>query len=276
LRKQDFTLSIFAVPDQQDWRNINVSGVQRILIGYGLAKSHRDVLAHLAALGKRVVIRIADTSEDTPGAAAQVLAGLARLVPIDAVILPPNEPDHGFDLTYASPDWGNRERAWQVKSTIDVYRAAVKSVGLQAVAPALSHPPEAISEDGVPRPGSVSWREILAPSANLCDGVATHCGYVLGWQSGVDRLRFRFGLKRAAEEWHKPLYIAEATYPTDDDLAQMRCAIEQAEIVMRHPAGERVRMYAPFISCGDPTAWPAAYLIKDERAYRLLGEWIRA
>jgi hypothetical protein len=276
LQKSDFTLSWFALPTEADWRALNVSGVSRVLLSYGIAKYHRDVLAHLAGLGKRVVIRIASADEDTPGACAAVLRSVAKMVTVDGVILPPNEPDHGHDLTYGSPDWG-QAAAYYARSIIDVYRGAIRGVGLQTIAPAMSHPPEAISEDGPPLPGRVTWREIVAPSAHLCDGVASHCGYTLGWQSDVDRFRFRYGLKRAAEEAHKPLWIAEATYPTDDDMAQMACAIEQADIIMRHPAGERVRMYAPFINLGDPgdpPAWDSRYIIRNEAAYHLLGQWL--
>jgi hypothetical protein len=274
MRKQDFTLSWFGLPAERDWRNLNVSGVERVMLGYSLAKHHRDIPAHLASLGKRVVIRIADASEDAPHDVALVLRGLTKLVPVDGVILPPNEPDHGYDLAYGSPDWG-QAAAYYARATVDLYRAAVRGVGLAAIAPALSHPPEAISEDGPPLPGRTTWAEILRPSANLCDGVASHCGYVLGWRSDVDRFRFRAGLKRAAEEAHKPLWIAEATYPTDDDLAQMACAIEQADIIMRHPAGGRVMMYAPFISVGTPGGqWDERYLLTDPAAYEALGEWM--
>jgi hypothetical protein len=274
MQRSDFTLSWFALPTEQDWRNLNISGVQRVMVGYGIAKNHTPVLAHLASLGKRVVIRIASADEDDAATVAAVLRSVSKMVPIDGVILPPNEPDMGHDLKYGSPDWG-QAAAYHTRSIIDVYRAAVRGAGLQTIAPALSHPPEVISEDGPPLPGKTSWREILAPSAHLCDGVASHCGYTLGWHSDVDRFRFRAGLTRAATEWHKPLWIAEATYPTDDDLAQMACAIEQAEIIMRHPAGERVRMYAPFVSAGTPGGhWDARYLLQNEAAYAALGQWM--
>jgi hypothetical protein len=276
MQRSDFTLSWFALPTEQDWRSLNISGVTRVMVGYGIAKNHTPVLAHLASLGKRVVIRIADTAEDDPATAASVLRSVAKMVGVDGVILPPNEPEPKPEqLLVSSPDWG-QARAWQVKSIIDVYRAAVRGAGLAAIAPALSHPPAVISEDGPPLPGRTTWREILAPSAHLCDGVASHCGYALGWQSDVDRFRFRAGLTRAATDWHRPLWIAEATYPTDDDLAQMACAIEQAEIVMRHPAGDRVRMYAPFVSAGTPGGhWDARYLLTNEASYAMLGDWMR-
>jgi hypothetical protein len=59
-------------------------------------------------------------------------------------------------------------------------------------------------------------------------------------------------------------------------MAQMACALEQADIIMRHPAGERVRLYAPFVSAGTPGGhWDGRYLLRDPRAYEALGNWMR-
>lgn len=273
-----FTLSWFGVPADRDWRNLALSGVKRVMVPYGLARSHEGVLRELAGRGRSVVIRIEEETTQPPAQIGATLAALSRLVRIDAVILG-NEPDYvptKLNFEWGADDWGEG-RAWNVRWRTSLWRDAVRSAGLRAVAPALSHPPNVISEDGPPHPGRVTWREICGSIFNNCDGVATHCGYVIGWRSDVDKLRFKFGLKRAAEEWHRQLYIGEATYPTDDDVAQMRCAIEQVEIILHHPAGGRVAMYAPFTSAGTPDgSWPEGYLLTDERAYLMLGQYLAA
>jgi hypothetical protein len=269
-----FTLSWFVPPTESDWRNLNVSGVGRVMVGYGLAKSHRDVVAHLAALGKRVVVRMTEPGEDSPTACAQVLGSIVRLVPVDAVILPPNEPDHRYDLGYGSATWG-AEDAYRARSTVDDYRAACRGVGLRAVAPALMI--RSVSEDEPPAPGRTAWREILAPSAHLCDGVGVHI-YGYGWQGVADELRFKFALKQAAEWWHRPLWIDEVGIPGGTDVEQMRAYIAMADILLTYPVGQRVEMLAPFSSTGDPgdpPAWDARYVIRDMAAYTLLGDWMR-
>jgi hypothetical protein len=55
----------------------------------------------------------------------------------------------------------------------------------------------------------------------------------------------------------------------------MACAIEQADIIMHSAAGERIAMYAPFVSTGTPGGhWDARYLLTDPRAYEALGVWM--
>jgi hypothetical protein len=199
---------------------------------------------------------------------------MAIAIPVDAVIVGV-EPDEGVDFRYGAADWGQSKAyasAQRASSLID----SVHGVPLQAVAPAMTWPPAMISEDGELQPGRTTWREIVAPHYQRADGIASHCGYVLGWDGHVvNEVRFKNGLKREAESWHKPLWIDECTLPTSDDMLQMQCAIDLARIIMRSPSNERVKLLSPFCSAGTAGLyWSDKYLIKNPLAYELLAAWL--
>ncbi len=274
MNKQDFALSWYAVPTVQDWTNLTISGCKRVLLSFGLARAKPDMLARLVGMNCRAVLRIEQTNADSPSVITDELRRLSFMIPIDAVILGV-EPDTGIDFTYASPNWG-QSRAYAHRLRANDLMSAVMDAGLPAVAPAMTWPPEMISEDGILQPGRTTWREIVAGVYQRAAGVASHCGYVLGWDgNAINAERFKFGLKRACEEWHKPLWIDEATFPTDDDVLQMKCAIELAAVIMSGSANDRVKLLSPFCSAGTPGGyWPAAYLIKDPKAYELLARWL--
>lgn len=274
MKKSDFALAWFIPPTAQDWANLMLSGVTRVMLGYQLASTKPDVLSRLSGLGRRIVVRLEEQNEQPPSEIAHTMNDIRHILPVDAFLLP-TEPDTGLDMRYGSPDWG-QERAYASLPRIDALIQAIKGLGMTVVSPAMTWPPDVISEDGTPQPGRVTFREIVGPTYDRADGVASHCGYVLGWDGNpINALRFKFGLKRAVEEWHRDLWIDEGTFPTDNDVLQMRCAIEQCDIIMASKENERVRMYAPFVSAGSPSgAWDARYLIKSPEAYSLLASWM--
>lgn len=260
-------------PSQQDVDNLITSGVERVLLGYALASTKPDVLARLVGLNKRICIRL-EESQETPASIAHTLSDIRHIIPVDAVLLP-TEPDAGCDMRYGAPSWG-QQIAYASLPRVVALIDAIQGLGLKAVSPAMTWPPDVISEDGTPQPGRVTWREIVGPTYDRADGVASHCGYVLGWDSNpVNRWRFKMGLKRALEEWHQELWIDECTFPTDNDVLQMQSALDMADIIMSQRGGERVRMICPFTSGGSPGgAWDARFLLKDPAAYLLLRNWL--
>lgn len=283
MNKQDFALAWFIPPVPLDWSNLIVSGVRRVMLGYQLATTKPDVLSRLSGLGRHIVVRLEEQNTQPPAEIAHTMNDIRHILPVDAFLLP-TEPDTGCDMTYPSPDWC-QDRAYASLPRIDALIQAIKGLGMTVVSPAMTWPPDVISEDGIPQPGRVTWREIVGPTYDKADGVASHCGYVLGWtpaggdavqrQNNIDR--FKLGLKRAVEEWHQPLWIEEGTFPTDNDVLQMRCAIEQCDIIMASRCNDRVKLYSPFVSAGDPRdgeAWPVKYLLKDPACYALLGSWM--
>lgn len=275
--KTDFTLAWFAPPDQQDFANLVASHVQRVMMPYQLAYQNRDLLTRLMSMGRHLIVR---TEQDYVGPTWDIAVGLnaiRRVIPVDAVIFG-TEADNGVDFRFGAPDW--QEKAPQSAARVWALMQAVRMgvSGLTTVAPAMTWPPEMISEDGTPQPGRTSWQDIVRLPYDSADGVASHCGYVLGWDgNAVNEWRFKVGLKREVETWHKPLWIDECTYPTDNDVAQMRCAIDEADIIMAGECKDRVRMLCPFISTGFVNgSWDKKYIIRDPAAYTLLGEWMQS
>lgn len=284
MNKQDFTLFWAIAPSAQDWANLITSGVSRVMITYQLATSDTDMLVRLSTANRRVIIRLEDNNQRPPAEIARALNDIRHVVPIDAVIVG-NEPDGGFNMRYGSPSWGQL-RAYESAMRTSYLVEAVRGLGLPVVSPPMSHPPDAISEDGPPLPGRVTFREIVAPKYQEADGCGLHI-YALGWGFNgqdptdvqqVNRDRFKFALKAGVENWHRPCYIDEVgVILGGDDVLQMRAYLEMADIIMRSRCNDRVKMFCPFISAGDPgspPAWDARFILSLPAAYALLGAWM--
>jgi hypothetical protein len=273
MRKQDFTLFWAIPPTASDWSNLMASGCERVMLTYQLARTKPDVLSRLSGLGRRVVVRIEDGNQDAPVDIAHALSDIRHIVPIDAVIVGV-EPDTGCDMRMGSPSWC-QQKAYASLPHTGALIEAIQGLGLPAVSPSLSYPPDCISEDGVPMPGRTTYREIVAPTWQRADGCGVHL-YCLGWSSVVDRLRFKFGLKWAAETWHKNLWIDEVGVILGSNMAQMAAYIEMAEIIMHHPVNPRVMLFCPFISAGAANGqWDERFILRDPACYQLLGNWMR-
>lgn len=260
-------------PDNQDWANLNTSGVRLVMLPYRVATP--DLLAHLQDAHKRVVIRM--TNEDActvpPGSVRFLLEDYVRRgFPVEAVILG-NEPERSYDTCYGSPDWGlGYDGAWTHANRADAYRRTLQGIGgIKVIAPAFSR--GAISEDDAPHPGQESWAEVCRAVYDACDGQGFHL-YQYAWKSPVDSLRLRFALQRGEERHHRNLWIDELGIDTGTPVERMAAYIDVARLLERHPYGERVEFLCFFVSNGDGQGWGKNYIIRDRQAYKLLGSFM--
>jgi hypothetical protein len=280
VRRDAFTLFWSIQPTEQDWRNLNASKVKRVMLTYDLALHDRAMLAHLASLQKRVVIRLTEENvfNIAPAIIRQRLDDIVRTITVDAVILG-CEPENGFDMEYGSPNWGNRGDqpwVWHHAARVSLLHEALDGMPFKRVSPGWTM--RSISEDEAPQPGVVTWAECTRMAYNKFDGNAAHI-YQYGWTSVVDELRFKFALKEAQARHHKPVWIDEVGISSGSDVERMRAYIAIATMLLQHKLGDRVEMLCPFISTGDPgdpPAWDGRLLIRDAEAYRLLGAFMAA
>lgn len=265
-----FTLFWSIPPDDTDWLNLNTSGVKRVMLPYMLVKTKPDVLAHLASLQVRVVVRLANGEPDPIDTICHVLQAAAHTVSIDFVIVG-NEPDSGLDWRDGAPTWG-QDRAYQHVAYVNAIVPALTAVGLQAVSPAWSM--RSISEDDEPQPGVTTWREICEPAYEKCMACGAHI-YDYAWQGVVDELRFKFALQEALEALHKPVVLDEVGVDRGSNVERMNAYIAMSRDLERIPAlGARVLMFCPFVSNGDGHGYDPGFILRDTAAYQALGQYI--
>ncbi len=272
-------------PDELDWQNLQVSHVKLVM----LMMDFCDVvtLSRLRGMGCRVVIRVSENdyyNDEAPERIRNQVLMAMRSCPVEAVIVG-NEPDHAQNLSYGSPGWG-QEFAYVHRRRFDAVRKALQSMGVKVISPALIM--RSISEDEPPAPGQVTWREICTLPDNgagylEADGNGAHL-YLYHADGPVDTLRALFALKYYATIWHQNLWVDELGIPDNrPPVEKMRAYIALAEILIsqregrQHPLGQRVDFLCPFLANGDPgnpPAWNPSYLIRDKKAYELLGDWI--
>ena len=272
----------FSLPlDAQDWQNLAVSRVKLVMLMLDFADS--ATLQRLRGMGCRVVLRVNEDSIYNDEAPRRVLNSVYTAMqscPVEAVLVG-NEPDAAQDFRYGANTWG-QEFAYVVRRRFDNIRLSLQSVGIKVVSPALIM--RSISEDEAPAPGRVTWREIMTlPDGNgvgFQDADFNGCHlYGYGWDGPVDEIRWKFALKHNAELWHKELYIDEVGITGNHtQVEKMRAYIEMGEILLHNRGlGSRVNFLCPFVSNGDPgnpPSWSPGFLIRDPRAYEVLGQWI--
>lgn len=275
MKRTDFTL-FFSLPlSDADWRNLQASKVQRVMLPLSLAHARPDILSRLNTMGIRLIARLEETYYE-PNAPARVLIQVTEVmqhVAVDALILGV-EPDNAFDMTYASYTWGqnhayrHRDALWAV---FNVLRAAHLDIDL--ISP--GHTMHSISEDEVPAPGREAWAEICRPLYSQLDGAGMH---LYGYGSDghyINTVRALFALKMAQERFHKPIWIDEIAFDSGTQLERMDAVIRFARLMENHLLGERVRMLCPFVSNGDGKAYPARLIITDPAAYQLVGRYMQ-
>ncbi|MBF6615075.1 MAG: hypothetical protein IVW55_18385, partial [Chloroflexi bacterium] len=274
--KGRFALFWAVLPTQADWDNLDASHVRLVMLTMQVA-AHGDVLRGLQSRGIRVVLRLAQGSDTgkPPNVTLTAVRAVAAVVGVEAVIVG-CEPDNGFRMDYGSPDWG-QSAAYAEGRRVDELRRLLVWAGYRVVSSALTC--REISETDV-APGLHTWREIVGPAYQQCDGCAWHL-YMYDWAGVVDQIRAMFALSKAVGWWHKPIWIDEIGLPSTrlSDIEQMQAYIDVANMLLdsRRAWGTRIEMLCPFISAGDPRAgqaWDASLLLKDVEAYRLLGRWM--
>lgn len=288
--KQRFALFYSLPLDPQDWQNLAASHVKLAMLMLPFADA--TTLRRMRDMGIRVVLRVPEEAYYEDSAPTHIKDGVLAAMqscPVEAVLIG-NEPDAAQDLGYGASTFG-QPFAYAHRRRFDAVRSVLQGVGIKVISPALIM--RSISEDEAPAPGQASWREILClPDENKeygyleADGNACHI-YGYGWDGPVDELRFKFAVKIAATLWHKELWIDEVGMTGKyTQLEKMSAYIDMAEILLsvqsdgkQHPLGRRVNLLCPFVSNGspgDPPAWSPGFLIRDPKAYELLGQWIRS
>lgn len=274
--KDKFAL-FFSLPmTEADYANLDASGVKLVMLPMSLANNFPDMLWKLAQRNVKVVIRVEEQdyyNDNAPTRILITLNKLSTLIPIVAVICGV-EPENGINFEYGSPEWAGS--VWEHKRRFDAVCTTLQNNGYRVVSPGWTS--RAISEDDKPQPGSTTWDEILRSSYNAAFGNGGHI-YEYGFDGPVDMIRFKTTLREIQRVRHKPIWLDEVGVSGGDALYRMRAYIEIADMLLTHRLGNRVEMLCPFISGGDPgnpPVWPAGFLMKDIRAYQLLGAWMRS
>lgn len=275
MTRQDFCLFFSLALSDADWHNLEVSGVGRVMLPLSLAHARPDILARLAAMGKRVVLRLEEDYYDTqaPKRVTQQVKDVIRLVPVDAVILGV-EPENGVDLSYSAPSW-RQDKAYIHRAVLwSVYNALLEALEPEVEFISPGHTMHSISEDEQPAPGREAWAEICRPLYSQLDGAGFH---LYGYGSDghyINTVRALFALKAAQERFHKPVWIDEIAFDSGTQVERMDAVIRFARLMESHALGERVRMVCPFVSNGDGSAYPSRLIITDPQAYELVGRYM--
>lgn len=272
-------------PSAQDWQNLTVSRVRRLLLPYSLAMHDPALCQELSRREYTYIVRLLGEDYDVgrQWICAQNLADLRVLAPgMEAVILG-NEPDHGYIWRYGSLDWGH-EAAQRHAYTMSAMRRALERVPVPAISAAWTMRGHSMGEAGgdLPLPGMISWREHTNYAYTACDGNAAHF-YAHDWitqgdgrNAGMERFVRWLAWQQTLH--HKPLWLDEVGINSGTQVERMRGYIQMADFLTRGRLGERVELFCPFISVGDPgepdPAWDRRYLITDPRCYELLGEFM--
>lgn len=301
MTRQDFCLFFSLALSDADWNNLDLSGVQRVMLPLSLAHARPDILARLAGMGVRLIIRLEEDyyNDEAPKRVTLQVKDAQRLVPVEAIIVGV-EPDNAFNLNYGSPTWGqphayeHRAAAWRVFNAL-----VAAGLGMELVS--AGHTMHSISEDEVPAPGREAWAEICRPLYSQMDGAGAH---IYGYGSDghyINTVRALFALKAAQERFHKPIWIDEIAFDSGSQVERMDAVLRFARLMERHwngkewiphPLSHRVRMICPFVSNGDPykrdaqgnilrdaegkplTHWKPELLINNPQAYELVGRYM--
>src|SRR5687768_16227780 len=204
--KQRFGLFYSMPLSPQDWINLNTSRVKLVMLPFRLAYKDVVLVAHMASLGIKVVLRI-DEEEIrtyTPQAYKRELQFIQKAIQVDAVILG-NEPEGWHNLTFSSPEWGVRDgTARRHAERMDAVRVALTGLGVKLVSPGWTAGRK--YEVDTLRPGRQAWRIEVGEEYGRCDGNGGHL-YLFKWDEWADEYRFLYQASELAEMYHKPLWI---------------------------------------------------------------------
>ena len=276
MQKDYFTLHFSMPLDAQDWDNLSLSSVKRVMLPLAIAR--QEDLARLKGMNIKVLLRVGEQDyyrNDAPGKVRQQVQSFMGICQVEGVIIGCEPEGVVANLGYGAPDWG-QQLAFEHARRMDAVRQALCGLPQQIALIAPGWTARTITEDSLPAPGTLTWRDICRDAYWKCDGIGAHV-YEYGWTQ-VDVLRLKFTLQKLEELFHLNLYIDEVGVP-GDDLTQMNAYIDIANLLMKSRLGDRVRMLCPFVSNGDPgnpPAWDPRFLIKDPQAYRVLGAWLRS
>lgn len=276
--KQDFALMYSMPLSAADWANLRTSKVKRVVMPLGIASRHISMCEELGDMGVSLTLRCED-AYPTVHQVAQGVQAVKAVCKVDALILPGNEPEFNIDMHWGKP-WQEND-ARQHATAVTGYRQWLGNAlpGLPLIAPALS---AQIKTEGDVIPGYYTWREIIAPAYNACEGgIAVHI-YGLNWASEVDKLRMKHLLSMHCAIWHRSVHIAEIGIFGEDrypltDVQRVQAYVEIAGWILAYSAwSSRIETFCPFVSNGNGVSWSPKYLISNPQAYKIIGDWMGA
>ena len=275
MRREDFGL-FFTLPlSRDDWENLRQSHVKTVQLVSDFARV--DTVRRMRDMGvERIVSRLTNNQFATVDERQHWATRLGEQVEAGVTdILVGVEPDNGTVPQYGEGnDWG--------QSTAYTFRAAAGEMLhlLENSLPArvryisAGMTMRSISEDEAPAPGRAVWSDICRPLFNTFDYNGAHI-YQYNWLTEIDRIRFKWALKIAQEQWHKELFLDEVGVHSTQmaQLAKMRAYLKMATLLVHSRLGDRVSGFVPFCANGVMSQW-AAYIIHDPLAYLDVGRFM--
>lgn len=283
--------------DSQDYQNLRISELKRIQMYYISALNLPRQLETLASMGVRVTLRLEEPfmvplegSYYDPLAWPSIRAGVQHVkqrVEVEAVIVG-NEPQHGYNLTWSSRNWGNlpdemfpseggraSAHARGVAGIVGALRGVCK-----VVSPGWEHnwkTPHSSPEDprNAPEPGRMTWRELCLPAYNACDGNGAHV-YALNYVSHEDENRYLWALGREVERCHRAVWLNETQVGARGlaDVQRMDAVTRMGDLIAEQIWGGRVVSFCFFCSNGRADEEWSHMRVRDPKAYELLGNWL--
>lgn len=263
----------------RDWSNLTASGVRRVQLFMNNCTS--QTLNRMRDLGVSVIVRVEEVDAATMPAALlrYRLSTIASHPAVIAAIIG-NEPEHEYDLSWDSENWGNKPdekytvaKMWKHQSHMDVLRQVLSDLGILLITPGWKM--RSISEDEPAQPGRVAWSDACRIVYNHYDGNGVHI-YGYGWESAVDEWRVKKALQEAQSLFHRNLWINEFNVNSGAPLKRMQSWIDFNRILSdpELPFGKRVDNSSLFVSNGNGNGWDINYRINQSEAYDLLRAYI--
>lgn len=292
LDRSRFALFFPQPMDAQDKANLATSGIKRIQLFLGVANNYPLQLDYLAGQGVRVTLRIEEPSSGqeaqsyyhaaTHDVILSQIREVQKHIPVEAVIIG-NEPEHDYDLSWQSGNWGNQPDQWYPGAggkaqahadAVMLLGIRLKMRGLGPVSPGWSH--KRMTPRDPAQPGRATWRELCAPAYNRMDNGA-HI-YALNWMGAEDENRYLWALGNELERCHRAVWINETNVGAKDlrDLERMRAVIDVARLIGSGAWGNRVVSFCPFVSNGLANPSWGHMRIREPQAYAELRDWFNA
>lgn len=299
--KRDWFSLFYPEPlDGVDIANLRTCGVRRVQVFFRTAQNRPQMLQQLAAMGIRVILRLEEPSKEEPleatyyGANAWLwvrmgLLQVMQAVAVEAVIVG-NEPEHDYDLTWRSANWGNNAdgkwrtgKAWQHAQAFEQVRRALADVPVKVISPGWSC--QRLTPNDAPQPGRATWGRICADAyngtfvANPQEAAKIKTGahiYVHNWLGEEDRNRFKWEFGNELERCHRAIWINECNANNGEHLQRMQAILEMSDLIRSHAEGDRVESFCPFVSNGLGNAYPIGYIMREAECYQRLGAWMNS
>lgn len=268
-----------------DFGNLEVSGCHRIQQFLGTAQSAegQEQLRRLGGMGVSVTFRIEEGTYyyglATPSIMRRI-ADASHLVHVEGVIVG-NEPEHPYDLTWNSANWGNlpdhdfpNEGGKAVAHEQAVRDIAERLGGLpiKICSPGWTH--RRITPYEPPQPGRYSWRELTLPAYNRCDANGVHL-YAHAWASAEDENRLLWAAGDEVARCHKEVWVNEINVNRGTQVERMAAVLDMYQLLAGRAWSSRITSFCPFVSNGTGAGYDPGYIMQQPECYAMLGNFIR-